>query len=231
MLDIKDIITELEAITRRGYNARGVFEDWITLMFYALQHNDEEYLKIVNRYRNEGERGKREIDHFANAFGLLMEKMSQTNRELLGEIYMQWEVSNKYSGQFFTPWHIAQFMAQLTAPKNETISDPTCGSGVMLIASCKTMTNEELDKAIFVGQDLDFTCVMMCALNLTFFNLNGYVLWGDTLAMERKRVFRTARSYMGGTLHEIDPEEIAPQVSKKMPEAAAQSEILQPSLF
>jgi type I restriction-modification system DNA methylase subunit len=206
--DTKEILKQLESITHRGHSAWTVFEDWVSLMFYALQRNDEEYLKIVTRYKNDRPQGEREVDYFCNAFGLLMQKMSETNRELLGEIYMQWEVSSKHSGQFFTPWTVAYMMAQMTSPKGECINDPCCGSGIMFIAACKTMTNKELDKAVFVGQDIDLTCVMMCALNLTFFNLNGYVMWGNSLTNERRKVFRTTRSYLGGSLTEVPVESI-----------------------
>ena len=73
----------------------------------------------------------------------------------------------------------------------------------MLIAHAKTMTNEQLDKKIFYGQDIDFTCVKMCALNLLFFNLNGYAILGDSLKDERRKIYQTTRSYMGGTLKEV----------------------------
>lgn len=214
---MKEILKQLESITHQGNSARSVFEDWISLMFWALQRNDEEYLKVVRRYRDTGEQGHREIDYFCNAFGLLMQKMKETNKELLGELCMTWEVANKYTGQFFTPWHVAEMMARMSAPKGESINDCCCGSGVMLIASCKTMTNEHLDKAVFYGQDIDFTCVMMCALNLTFFNLSGYVIWGNSLTNERRRIFRTIRSYMGGSLIEVPVESLIADRKEVMP--------------
>ena len=68
---------------------------------------------------------------------------------------------------------------------------------------CKEMTNKEVDNSLFIGQDIDFNCVQMCALNLLFFNLNGAIIFGNTLAVEVNRVFITKRSYsMGGSLFE-----------------------------
>lgn len=237
---MSEILKQLECITRQGYNAHQVFDDWIALMFWALQRNDEEYLKIVSRYRNERPQGEREIDHFCHAFGLLMKEMAATNKELLGELYMTWEVSNKYTGQFFTPWHIAELMAKMTSPHSR-ILDPCCGSGVMLIAAAKNMTAEQEDESLFVGQDIDFTCVMMCALNLTFFNLNGYVILGDSLRMETRRVFQTTRSYMGGGLCEIPVQELKPEEKAMIEEARKTAEkkgainrtptLIQPVLF
>ncbi|MBZ0201574.1 MAG: SAM-dependent methyltransferase [Ignavibacteria bacterium] len=128
--------------------------------------------------------------------------MEKTNDDILGQVYMEWNMSNKYRGQFFTPGHVASMMAKMLSPKGR-ILDPCCGSGVMLVEAIKTMDNEALDGSVFVGQDIDITCAKMCALNLLFFNVNGYVVWGDSLLMECKRVYQTSRSVLGGSIREL----------------------------
>jgi hypothetical protein len=95
---MKEILKELEAILHRGYSSYDVFNDWIDLMLYALMRDDQNYLKIVHRYKNTEKQGNREIDYFCNAFGLLLKSMEQSNEELLGELYMEWNMSNKYKG-------------------------------------------------------------------------------------------------------------------------------------
>lgn len=200
---MNELIKQLEAVIRFGYNPHDVFNDWLDLMLYALQGSDPEYLAIVNRYKNNQEKGKREIDYFCKAFALLQQVMKETNDDILGQVYMQWNQNNKFRGQFFTPKNVASMMAHITAPKGGKILDPCCGSGIMLVEAIKTMTNEELDKAVFYGQDIDLTCVKMCALNLLFFNVTGFVVWGDTLRMEVRKVYQTQRSYLGGSIREI----------------------------
>ncbi len=206
----RPIIGELEKITSRGYNSYDVFEDWLDLMLYALMRNDEKYLKIVAHYRNDDEMGRREIDLFKNAFHLLLDGMAQVNEELLGEIYMEWSISKKRTGQFFTPCNVAKVMAEITAPyEGDKISDPACGSGVLLIQTAKLLTAEHCDTATFYARDLDLTCVKMCALNMCFFNLNAQIECGNSLTMEHPRaVYRTVRSYLGGSIVEINPAEI-----------------------
>lgn len=245
-MNVQGIIKPLELISGRGYNPRQVFEDWVALMFWSLQRNDDEYLKIVQRYRNDRPQGEREIDHFCRAFGLLMQEMSESNAELLGEIYMQWEVMNHYTGQFFTPFHVALMMAQMMELGSEQkaessehsgsgfehyIGDPCCGAGIMFVAACKTMTNEQVDQSLFVGQDIDFTCVMMCCLNLTFFNMNGYVILGNSLSLETRRAFRTTRSYLGGSICEVPVEEVTPFVGHLMKKEVAPIEPKAPKLM
>ncbi len=250
---VREIMKHLEAITRKGHRPQQVFDDWVHLMVYALMRDDKQYLEIMKRYRNDGptrivERngvkmviGEREADHFAAAFGLLMNEMAITERELLGEIYETWELQNKYSGQFFTPWSVCDLMARLSGPPaaGQSISDPCSGSGRILIATCKITPARDLDTITFVAQDVDETCVMMTALNFTFFNLNGYVFLGNSLGVKVHRAFQTTRSVFGGRIREIDPPTIAPEVQEQVarakpirqPPTQNKREMVQQSLF
>ena len=197
-----EILNQLDKILRHGYSPFPVFNDWLDLMIFALERDDPRYLEVVRKYKNDQAVGEREIDHYCKAFAMLQIEMQKTNNDVLGEVYMEWNQSNKFRGQFFTPRHVASAMASMLQPKGK-ILDPCCGSGVLLVEAIKTMNYETLDKAVFVGQDIDLTCVKMCALNLMFFNVNGYVVWGDSLLMEYKRVYETLRSPLGGSIREL----------------------------
>lgn len=199
----KEILSQLNSLLAGGYSSYTIFNDFIELILYALQGDDENYLRIVHKYPNKKPIGHREIDIFHTAFQLLQYEMRETNSDVLGELYMQWNMNNKYKGQFFTPKHVARFMAQITNPTGGRILDPSCGSGVMLVEAIKTMKHEDLDKAAFYGQDIDLTCVKMTALNLCFFNVNGYVIQGNTLTMECNKVYQTGRSIYGGSIREL----------------------------
>ena len=228
---MKDIIKELEKILAMGYDANQVFTDWLDLMLYTFLSEEDYYLAVVKRYRNNGKMGFREIDYFKNACHLLMDKMRESNDDLLGEIYMQWNLSNKYTGQFFTPKNIAGLMAQISNPsEQEIISDPCCGSGIMLIESCKIMSYQALNKALFIGQDINQTCVKMCALNLLFFNLNGYVILGNTLTFECLKVYQAIRSYLGGSIRVLSEEEVE-EIRPKLSVHTKQQQVNQISLF
>jgi hypothetical protein len=199
---MKNILEALHAVLRQGYSPHGVFSDWLDLMLYALQRDDEHYLEIVRKYKNDQPEGKREIDYFCKAFAHLQIEMQKTNDDILGQVYMEWNMNNKYRGQFFTPKHVASMMATMLNPKGRVL-DPCCGSGVMLVEAIKVMNNEAIDVSSFYGQDIDITCVKMCTLNLLFFNVNGFVVWGDSLLMECKKVYQTSRSYLGGSIREL----------------------------
>lgn len=204
---ITKIIEELDHLTHSHYNHSTVFNDWIDIMLYALQRDDEQYMHIVNKYKTYDLKDIREIGNFCNAFALLMLEMKHTNDDILGQVYMQWNINNKQRGQFFTPSHIASMMACIVSPKGKVL-DPCCGSGVMLVEAIKSMKPETIEQSVFFGQDSDLTCVKMCALNLLFFNVDGYVIWGDSLAMTCSKVYQTKRTFEGGVIRELKDEDL-----------------------
>lgn len=204
---VKEIISELDAIARYSHNAHTVFSDWLDIMLFALQRDDENYLSIVNKYKGNQGNDIREVGCFCKTFATLLLYMQKTNEDLLGQVYMQWNMNNKFRGQYFTPPHIASMMAQMVTPSGK-ILDPCCGSGVMLVEAIKIMTQETIEQSIFFGQDIDINCVKMCALNFLFFNVDGFVVWGDSLAMACNKVYQTKRTYEGGIIKELKDEEL-----------------------
>jgi len=213
---MKGILEALESILRHGYNSYDILNDWLDLMLYALQGDDPHYLEIVRKYKNDRPKGEREIDYFCKAFALLQLEMQKTNDDVLGQIYMEWNMSNKYRGQFFTPKHVASMMATMLNPKGRVL-DPCCGSGVMLVEAIKVMDNVTINDSSFYGQDIDITCVKMCALNLLFFNVNGYVIWGDSLLLECKKVYETRRSFLGGSIRELTADALEAFIQSYIP--------------
>lgn len=162
------------------YDLRSVFDDFLTLCICAFSHNpitgkshDEDlYLETIGKYKE---------DELKNTFSfmlaVLVNQMEQRvgsglGNDVLGEFYEQ-NLYRKGASQYFTPWPICSFMAQITG--NESIVathwplrilDPSCGSGRMLLASAKVNG----PKQEYYGIDIDETCVKMTAINLF---LNG----------------------------------------------------------
>ena len=54
----------------------------------------------------------------------------------------------------------------------------------------------------FIGQDVDLRCVRMTAINLALRNLYGYVIWGNSLGLEQRLVYRTGFN-LRGVIREI----------------------------
>lgn len=81
------------------------------------------------------------------------------------------EFGKSYRGQFFTPENICTMMAQMTiqgpTEKVQTVCDSACGSGRLLLAAHAVNPN-----TCCYGNDIDYLCAKMCAVN---FCLNGVV--------------------------------------------------------
>jgi len=212
-VDCESVVSILEQIARRGHSRHRVFRDWLDLMLFALQRRDDPYLDIVDRYSEQRDmdhpRGERTVDLFSNAFGQLQKRMADTNQDILGAVYEQFGMASDHFGQYFTPTPVCRLVADLSGPvaadsedRRPMVSDPACGSGRMLL----TAASENPD-AVFVGQDKDSMCAKMAALNFCCFNLDGYVVQGDSLTIEFQRAWQTTSSSLGGSIRELDDDE------------------------
>ncbi|MEM7620005.1 MAG: N-6 DNA methylase [Pseudomonadota bacterium] len=219
---MKTIMNELETITRQGYDFVRVFEDWLILMTSALCQDEEEYMKIMGRYRNEGERGSRPADYFANAFGALMLAYQEKPHDYLGDIFT-YHVTRGENGQFFTPDSVCELMVRMTIPEiqdGQSVCDPACGSGRMLIKA-----TEKNRYGQFYGVDVDRRCAMMTALNLCFRNVAGAVIWGNTLSLECWGGYGLGRSTIGGAMRKITAEESKALLVTRLPNLDTKSEL------
>ena len=197
---------QLQNIIARGHSRDKVFHDWLDLMLISslalrdnIQHNnvepgkfdgkyEDQYHKINAQYDNGGKTGERPIDYFAKAYAHLMQEIHETDKDVLGDIYML-EITYGEHGQFFTPEHITDMMAMIVAPSKseagrKVVCDPCCGSGRMLLSAHKRNSD-----AFLVGIDLDPRCAKMCALNLILREMSGDVYCGNTLTQQMETVY------------------------------------------
>lgn len=113
------------------------------------------------------------------AYYELLESALFWYEDVIGSVYMDLWISNKRTGQFFTPMPLARAMADMTLAGIQprypgdapyTICDPCCGSGIMFLAAMEyfeTHWPHMLDENLIevYGQDIDATCVAMAQLN------------------------------------------------------------------
>jgi type I restriction-modification system DNA methylase subunit len=188
---------------RSHHNTRRVFEDFLTMAVCSLAGGtmEAEYLEAAQRY-SEGEKGRRAIDEIPRAYAELIEAMETTRKDILGDIFMG-GVTFGESGQFYTPECICTMMAQMQFEAEATgkrVMDACCGSGRMLLAVADINPRNE-----FYGVDIDLRCVRMTAINLALRNLYGWVICGDALRNEQRRIFRTGFNGRG-FIAEVEPE-------------------------
>ncbi len=197
--ETQPLFKKLEEVSHRAGVSRGqAFDDFLTASVAALaaETMEDDYLAMVERHKS-GSPGKRSIDLIATMFGQLINAMSQTDGDVLGDFF-QSAISYQESGQFLTPDTISQLMAQLSVGDAEQtsdgspflISDPCCGTGRMLLHAARQHSSVEL-----FGQDIDARCVRISAINIGLRNHYGWVVCGNTLTCENRFAYRIAPFY------------------------------------
>jgi type I restriction enzyme M protein len=88
--------------------------------------------------------------------------------------------AGKKAGEFYTPGQVSTLLARLLAPvKGNTICDPACGSGSLLIKVGRQA--DERDFALF-GQESNGTTHALCRMNMFLHGMDTFTIqWGDTL--------------------------------------------------
>lgn len=170
------------------YNLSEIYSDWIHIMAYSIsnsadkgQYDEREqcYMTIIKKYTKE------EAQCLADCFSLLVLALEEKQKDWLGEIYMELEIGNKNTAQFFTPFYISQLMAELTFSKNEDklkeknwigYYEPCCGAGSMTIAFALAMEKQKYNyqtQLVVWCEDIDENCLLMTYVQLSLLGIKA----------------------------------------------------------
>lgn len=173
---------------RHGYMK--VFDDFLMASICALSigRMEDQYKETMKGYNPD------EVKQFGYLFAALLiqyeDAISQDGSwtDMLGQIFE--EHNGKFgrdaSGQFFTPPHLCDLMAQLSGAETteeNKINDPACGSGRCLISIDRLNPTNRFHN-FYLGMDVDSRCVKMCTLNFFMFGMKGVVIHMNTLSLE-----------------------------------------------
>jgi hypothetical protein len=202
-----DYQKEIIKLIRQLSHSRGeyqVFNDWLEMSAIAISNSadpthraerEQRYLDIIGTY------SKNEQQIFPQMFSHLVEGLQNKiethgTEDVLGVIFHELELHNKYKGQFFTPQSVSDCMAFMTfndlkkvVEENGFISalEPACGSGVMVTSMCKAMQKAELNystQLVVTAVDVDLKCVHMTYLQLALYGIPAVVIHGNSLTCE-----------------------------------------------
>ncbi len=112
--------------------------------------------------------------------------------DLLGDAYEYLikkfaDATNKKAGEFYTPRSVVRLMVEMLDPKEgETIYDPACGTGGMLLAAVQHVREEHGDvKRLWgklYGQEKNLTTSAIARMNLFLHGIEDFqIIRGDTL--------------------------------------------------
>ena len=166
MPSTKNIIKKIQMLGSKYENWR-VFSDFCELVAITIsnsvdkkqwQEREERYLTIVKQYEKE------EVYLFASMFGdlvMTLQTHSENRRfeDVLGKVFHELELHNKWKGQYFTPSPVCDVMAQIT------------------LQDCEEIIKE-------TGMDIDSKCVHMAYIQLSLYGIPAVVVHGDTLSLK-----------------------------------------------
>jgi hypothetical protein len=196
----KEFVKALEGLAYRRSRWEA-FADWTILaassIYNGIHHDpviEAEYLAVANRYTAD------ELRTMAMLLALTIDGLEVELSDFLGQVYEGSMLANEGHGQFFTPFSVSQMLAAMTfsgdLPANRiiTISEPTCGAGGMAVAICSILRDRSFDfqnYAYIEAQDIDPLCFRMTYIQLSLVGASATVILGDTLKMERSRIWTT----------------------------------------
>jgi type I restriction enzyme M protein len=149
--------------------------------------NDFDDAKWSNKERLTDERLKNLIEHFSS---LNLDNAHCPN-DILGQAY-EWlikkfaDLTNKKAGEFYTPRTVVQLLVRIIDPQpGETIYDPACGTGGMLIEARRHISHKNDDTACLrriYGQEKNLSTSAIARMNLYLHGANDFFInRGDTL--------------------------------------------------
>jgi type I restriction-modification system DNA methylase subunit len=184
---MKDINTLIKLFERYAY-AQSYSTAFSTMLDYFLiafkyYETEEDQINAISQLTNY----QKKDEHIA----LLTEigELSEGFEDPIGALY-EMLISKGQKGQIFTPEPIASFMASSVINADmeagQTVYDPACGSGRMLLAAAKI--NRHLR---FYGADIDPLCCKMSLVNMLLNSLTVEIAHMDTLANDFYRGYTT----------------------------------------
>lgn len=93
------------------------------------------------------------------------------------------DLSKKNAGEFYTPRSVVKLMVRMLMPKSgESVYDPACGTGGMLIEAIRNMDDQKASYGKIYGQEKNLSTSAIARMNLFLHGAREFkVVQGDTL--------------------------------------------------
>lgn len=220
---LKEFTSKLHNLDR-SKNLATVFKDFLTLCtcslaqpVYRSSEIEQIYLDTVKNYT------KGQAEDFSKLLAFLVSALEEKFQDFLGLAYMNLNIGSSANGQFFTPYHISKFIAEITFIDSYndcqcqdiiTLSEPCCGADGMVIAFAETLKEHNINyqqKLYVEAIDIDEMCFMMTYIQLALYGIPAKVILGDTISLKFHKVLYTPFYFLSGMnfrLKQIEQEKI-----------------------
>ncbi len=198
MTDLKkDFIKEVTSAARSRFVV-DVFADMARTWALAIEsplslagrHKavEDEYAQIRSRYTEE------EFSHFPIAFAMVQMALQERREDFLGHALEALGAANTRNGQFLTPVCVSRLMAavgcqgiEYTPGKVIRLSDPSCGSSVLLIEGAEKLLADGVRQSdlVLVAGDIDGRACDISYIQLSLLGYAACVQHMDALSQRR----------------------------------------------
>ena len=189
-----------------------VYSDFIELTALMISNTcvfnekrEKQYINTISKYREEGKL-------FPLLYLELVEEMNKGFNDVLGSLFMELGLGSKTTGQFFTPYHIAQATARTLFDDKQvdkqikdkgyiSILEPSCGGGAMLIAFAEELYKNGYNpqkQLVVECNDLDVKGVYMTYVQLSLYGIPSVVNHADSLTLSKYDTFKTPMYILDG---------------------------------
>lgn len=143
------------------------FDQFLDIILAALERREDDYMSLIEGI------DRNVLNAYAEIYGILSVYFLDGNYgDPLGNFYMD-NFSYGKNGEFYTPWNVAYMMAEMLNPEpDQTICDPTCGSGIMLLAArCVIhrkhgwLVSSRYGRNLY-GMDISYNAARMAKINM-----------------------------------------------------------------
>ena len=181
-----------------------VYKDFLELVAISISNacdkdqapeREQRYLDIIKTYSPE------QIWKISDIMGLVVLELSKEPQDVLGRVFMELELGNKWTGQVFTPLNLADLLATIAFDDKEikekgymTVTDPAVGGGVTIIGLVRAMLRQGLNpqkQLLVICGDLDIKAVHMTYIQLSLLGIPAIVKNQDALTLETMSVWYT----------------------------------------
>lgn len=204
---MKQIIQQFD----KKHNTWKVYSDFLELSAISIsntcdianwEEREKKYLEVIKPY------SKEDLLRFSKLLAKLAEELERNPRDILGELYMSLELGNKRTGQFFTPYHVAEAMSEIVLDE-EIIkqkgylhaNEPSVGGGVTVIALANVMRKYKYNyqkQLVVTANDLDLKAVFMTYIQLSLMGVPAEIRHQNTLTLEYWGSWYTPAYILGG---------------------------------
>lgn len=223
-MDKKDYIKEFTSKLSNLDHSRSistVFNDFLTLIccslaqtVYRSDNLEQKYLNIIKTYTNE------QAEEFSKLLAFLVLGLEQAPQDFLGQVFMSLNLGSQANGQYFTPYSVSKFMAEINFAEIEsfqsnqliTLSEPCCGSGALIIAFAQTLKEHNINyqQKLFVEAiDISEMCFKMTYIQLSLLGIPAKVVQGDSLFLKFQQVLYTPFYFLNGIEYKLKKQKLS----------------------